>query len=108
MASAARITKISSVIAVVGTAAVLALLSASFLGMWMENAYRHPTPRINSLTVGCGLVPVPVVAWIVYLWVRVRPSGFAGVATLIIVSLGLLLMACYCIFVAMVSAWFVG
>jgi len=108
MATVTGTGKIAFLTAILGTTAAAALLLASSLGIWMENANLNHTPRYNSMTVGCGIVPIPAVAWIVYLWARIRPRKFAGITTLVVTSLALLLVAAYCVFVAMIAALFVG
>jgi hypothetical protein len=37
------------------------------------------------LLVGMGIVPIPVLAWIVYLWSSTRPGGFFDIALRIVV-----------------------
>ena len=108
MPSAARIAKIALLIATLGTAAVGLLLGAASLGIWMEGANLHPTPRVNASTVGLGLVPVPALAWILYLWTRTRPTRFLDVIFRILVSCVLAIGAAYCIFASMFDAFFVG
>ncbi len=85
-----------------------ALLAAAALGIWMEGANLHPTPRINAFTVGLGFVPVPALAWIVYLWTRTSPSRVLDVVFRIVVSCVILLVAGYCLFAAAIGALFVG
>jgi hypothetical protein len=87
---------------------VAALLTAASLGIWMESAHFNPTPRINASTVGMGIVPIPALAWIVYLWSRTRPRGFFDIAFRIIASVVLVLGSGYCWLVAMIDALFVG
>jgi hypothetical protein len=92
----------------IGSSGVVAiLLAAASLGVWMEGATLHPTPRVNAFTVGCGIVPIAALGWIVYLWSRVPLTG-PRVALLILVSGTLALIAGYCFFAAMISALFVG
>jgi len=85
-----------------------ALLTAAALGIWMEGANLHPTPRINAFTVGLGIVPIPVLAWLVYLWARTRPQGFLDIALRLIISAALATGAFYCWGIAMFAAYFVG
>ena len=106
--SADRIAKIALMTAAIGTAVVGLLLGAASLGIWMEGANLHPTPRINASTVAMGLVPVPALAWILYLWTRTRPRRFLDVAIRVLVSCVLAMGALYCIFASMFDAFFVG
>jgi hypothetical protein len=108
LSSAARISKIALTIAAIGTVVVGLLLGAASLGIWMEGANLHPTPRINASTVGLGLAPVPALAWILYLWTRTRPTHFLDVAIRILISCVLAMGALYCIFASMFDAFFVG
>jgi hypothetical protein len=85
MATVRDVARIALSIAMAGSVAVGALLTAARLGIWMEGASLHPTPRINALTVGMGIVPIPVLAWIVYLWSSTRPGGFFDIALRIVV-----------------------
>jgi hypothetical protein len=86
---------------------VAALLIAASLGIWMEGASLHPTPRINAFTVGLGFVPVPVLAWIVYLWARTRPKGIFDIGLRIVLSGALAMGAFYSWGIAMFAAFFV-
>jgi|SRR6266853_3034984 hypothetical protein len=108
LSSAASIAKIALITAAIGTAAVGLFLGAASLGIWMEGANLHPTPRINASTVGLGLAPVPALAWILYLWTRTRPSSFLDIVLRVLVSCVLALGALYCAFASMVDALFVG
>jgi hypothetical protein len=92
----------------IGTVAVGLLLGAASLGIWMEGANQHSTPRINSSTVGLGLAPVPALGWILYLWMRTRPTHFLDVVFRVLVSCVLALGALYCAFASMFEAFFVG
>jgi hypothetical protein len=96
------------VVAAIGSAIVAALLAASSLGIWMKGAYLHPTPRINSYTVGLGLVPLPALAWIVYFWARLRPRRPLSMLVLVAFSCVLVLVAGYCMLMSMFAALFVG
>jgi hypothetical protein len=73
------VAKIALLIAGIGNIAVAALRAAAYFGIWMEGANLHPTPRINALTVGLGMAPIPALAWVVYLWSRARPSGLLDI-----------------------------
>jgi hypothetical protein len=96
------------ILAVVGSVAVAVLLLLASLGVWMANEYLHPTPRIKALTVGLGIVPVPALAWIVYLWTRTRPTRALDFVVRTAVS-GLLLVGAYvCVGLALFDAFFVG
>jgi hypothetical protein len=108
MATVRDVARIALSIAMAGSVAVAALLTAARLGVWMEGANLHPTPRINAFTVGMGIVPIPVLAWIVYLWSSTRPGGFFDIALRIVVSVVLVVGAIYCWFYAMFAALFVG
>src|SRR5512142_2656564 len=81
-----RIARVALYIAATASLAVAALLAAAALGIWMENMQYHPTPRINSFTVGLGFVPLPALAWIVYLWTCTRPSRALDIVLRIVVS----------------------
>ena len=102
------VAKVALLIAAIGSAAVGLLLAAASLGIWMEGANLHPTPRVNASSVGLGLAPIPAMAWILYLWVRTRPNGVLDVALRILVSCVLVLGAAYCFFAATFEAFFVG
>lgn len=108
MATAGNIARIALSVAIIGSVIVAALLIASALGIWMEGANLHPTPRINAFTVGMGIVPIPALAWTVFLWLRTRPRGFFDIAVRIVVSVLLVVGAAYCWFCSMFAALFVG
>jgi hypothetical protein len=108
VATARDIARIAVSIAITGTVIVAALLAAAALGIWMEGAYLHPTPRINAFTVGLGIVPIPVLAWIVYLWIRTRPEGLFDIVLRLIISVALAVGAFYCWGIAFFAAYFVG
>ena len=108
MSNAKRIARVALLTAGIGSAVVALLLAAASLGIWMEGANLHPTPRINASTVGLAMAPIPALAWILYLWVRTRPRGVLDVAFRILVSFVLILGAAYCLFAAMFEALFVG
>ena len=108
MFNARRLTRIALYIAAVGSFVVAVFFTAAALGIWTENLHFHPTPRINSLTVGRGLVPIPAVAWIVYVWTRTRQVGFPDIAFRILVSGALLWAAYYFVLSALIAAYFVG
>jgi len=94
--------------ALASSALVAALLLAARLGLWMAGANLHPTPRINAMTVGLGLVPLAAWAWIVYLWTR-PPRGPAWEGALrVALSCLLLILAGYCLLTALLLALFVG
>ena len=95
-------------VAAIGSLAVAVLLLAAYFGIWMEGANLHPTPRINARTVGLAFVPVPILFWITYLWLRTRPSRFLDISFRIVVSCVLVIGAGYCVFMAMFLAFFVG
>lgn len=94
--------------AAIGSLAVALLLLAAYFGIWMEGAFLHPTPRINALTVGLALVPLPARSWITYLWARTRPSRFLDIAIRIVLSCVLLVGIGYAVFAALFLAFFVG
>jgi len=102
------IARIALWIAVTGSVFVAALLTASALNIWMEGAYLNPTPRINSYTVGMGMVPIPALAWIVYVWIFRRPGGLFDIALRTIISAVVVAGAAYCWFMGMFMALFVG
>ena len=108
MATVRDIARTALWIAIAGSVMVAALLAASKLGIWMEGANLHPTPRINAFTVGLGIVPIPAVAWIVYLWLFARPSGFLDTALRTIISVAVVVGAVYCWFDAFFMAYFVS
>jgi hypothetical protein len=108
VSSAKSAAKISLLIGGIGTVGVAALLAAAHLGIWMEGANLHPTPRINAFTVGLGIVPVPALAWIVYLWTRTRPGEILDIVVRIAASCAILLIAGYCLLGAFFAAFFVG
>ena len=95
-------------VAAIGSLAVALLLLAAYLGIWMEGAFLHPTPRINALTVGLAFVPVPAVSWITYIWARTRPSRFLDIVFRIVLSCVLLIGIGYAVFAALFLAFFVG
>ena len=95
------------IIASISSGVAIALLVAASLGIWMEGAYLHPTPRINALTVGCGIVPIPAIAWIVYLWSCIRLNGWRA-ALLVLASCVLLLVAGCSLVMSLFEAFFVG
>jgi hypothetical protein len=108
MFNARHVARASLIIAVVGSAAAVILLVLAEVGVWMANANLHPTPRINALTVGLGFVPVPALAWIVYLWTHTRPTRALDFVVRIAVSCVLLLGAYLCVGIALLGALFVG
>ena len=108
MCKATGLAKIAFWVAAVGSLAVAVLLGAASLGIWMEGANLHPTPRINALTVGLAFVPAPALSWITYVWARTRPSGFLDISLRIGISCALVIGAGYCVFAAMFLALFVG
>jgi hypothetical protein len=95
-------------IAAIGSVAVAALLAAASLAASLGISMGSATPRINALTVGLVIVPIPALAWIIYLWTRTRPRRFLDIALRILVSCVLVLVAGYCLFAAMFVALFVG
>ena len=103
-----RVTKVALLTAAIGSAVVGLLLAAASLGIWMQGANLHPTPRVNASTVGLALAPIPALAWILYLWVRTRPGSVVDVVLRILVSGVLVLGAAYCLFAAAFEAFFVG
>jgi len=108
VATARNISRIALWIAMTGSVIVAGLLAASALGIWMEGAYGNGTPRINSYTVGMGMVPIPALGWIIYLWIFTRLSGFFDIALRTIISFVLVVGAVYCWFMGMFMALFVG
>jgi hypothetical protein len=108
VATVRDVARIALWIAITGSVMVSALLAASEHGIWMEGAYLNPTPRINAYTVGMGLVPIPGVAWIVYLWSRTRPVGLFDIALRLIISAAVVVGAAYCWLLGMFMALFVG
>lgn len=108
MSKATELASIAFLVAATGSLAVAVLFVAAYFGIWMEGANLHPTPRINALTVGLAFVPVPVLAWITYIWARTRPSRFLDICVRIVVSCVLVIGAGYCVFAAMFLAFFVG
>ena len=108
MATVKDVTRITLWIAITGSVIVAALLTAAALGIWMEGANLHPTPRINAFTVGLGMVPIPVLAWIIYLWIFTRPEGFLDIVLRLIISGALAVGAFYCCAMAFFAAYFVS
>jgi len=108
VATARDIARIALWIAITGSVFAAALLAASEHGIWMEGAYLNPTPRINAYTVGMGMVPIPALAWIVYLWIFRRPGGLFDFALRTIISVVVVAGAAYCWFMGMFMALFVG
>ena len=108
MEHARGISRVALRVATISSIAVAAFLAAAALGIWMENFTRSPTPRINSFTVGLGLVPVPAVAWMIYLWTRVPASGIYSIILRVVVSCAIAAGAYYCIDLAIFAALFVG
>jgi hypothetical protein len=103
-----RLGRIALPTAAAGSALVCILLLAARLDLWMEGAYLHPTPRINALTVGLALVPVPVLAWIVFLWTRPKLGSLPGLVARAVLSCLLLALAGYSLLIALFMAFFVG
>jgi hypothetical protein len=102
------VARIALVTAAIASVAEGLLLGAASLGILMEGANLHPTPRVNASTVGLALSPVAALAWIAYLWTRTRPRRFLDFAMRSVVSFLLLVVAAYCLFAAMFEAFFVG
>src|SRR5215467_11789652 len=94
----AGLARIALLVAAMGSLAVAFLLLAAHFGIWMDGANLHPTPRINALTIGLGIVPLIALCWITYLWTRTRPSGFPDIGTRIVVSCVLVIGAAYSLF----------
>ena len=108
MLKAKRAARAALIIAVGGSVAVAILLLLAGLGVWMANANLHPTPRINAFTVGLGIVPVPALGWIVYVWTRTRPTRALDFVVRTTVSGVLLVGAYFCVGMALFAALFVG
>jgi len=108
VATAKDIARIVLWIAIAGSVIVAALLTSAALGIWMEGANLNHTPRINAFTVGMGIVPFPVLAWIVYVWTRSRPGRLIDIAVRVIVSAALAAGAYFCWGIGMFAAFFVG
>ena len=108
MSITSSISKYSLLIAVVFSVPVSALLGAAALGIWTENLHFHPTPRINSLTVGLGLIPVPTVAWVVYIWTRKPTDGILDIALRVVISGSLAAAVYYSLLTALFFAFFVS
>ncbi len=108
MPNARRISRLAFFTAAISSVAMAALLGAAALDIWTENLHFHPTPRINSLTVGLGLAPIPALAWIVYLWTRKPPNGFLDVALRVVVSCALVVGIYYSALTALFFAYFVS
>jgi hypothetical protein len=103
-----RVAKFARIFGIVRSVGVAILLVLAEFGVWMAGANLHPTPRINAFTVGMGLVSVPAITWIIYLWTRKRPAGIADFIVRTIVT-GLLLYGAYiCFGLALFGALFVG
>ena len=108
MLNAKHAARVALIIAVVGSVAAAILLLLAGLGVWMANEYMHPTPRINAFTVGLGIVPVPALAWIVFVWTRTRPTRALDFVVRTALSCALLVGAYFCIGMALFAALFVG
>ena len=108
MSNATSVARVALLTAAIGSGVVGLLLAAASLGIWMQGANLHPTPRVNASTVGLALAPIPALAWILYLWMRSRHGSVLDVALRILVSCVLVLGAAYCLFAAMFEAFFVG
>ena len=85
-----------------------ALLVAAKLDIGMAGAWLHPTPRVNSLTIGLGLVPVLAIAVITYLWAPPRPAGDAAVTARVIGTIVAVAAGGLSLFASLFLAWFVG
>ena len=89
-------------------ALVVCLLLAAALDIGMEGANLHPTPRINSLTVGLGLVPVLELSLIALVWLTWRDTRTIARAGRVLATLGLLAVGFAAAGVAFFLAFFVG
>lgn len=108
MSKARSVSKIALYIAVAGSVVVAVLLGAAALDIGVENMRFHPTPRINTLTVGLGLVPVAALAWVVFLWTRKPLDGFFDIVFRLVVTCGLLEGTYYSVLTALGAAYFVS
>ena len=54
------------------------------------------------------MVPIPALAWIVYVWIFRRPGGLFDIALRTIISAVVVAGAAYCWFMGMFMALFVG
>ena len=104
MLHAKRIARIARLIAAIGSLAAVVLLAAAALSVWMANPPLHPNSAIQRFAFGLGFVPVPALAWIVYLWTRPRSRRFLDIIFRIVVSIAILLVAGFCV----LAAWFVA
>ena len=102
------ISRASLYIGISGSVVTAAFLGAAALGIWTENLHFHPTPRINSLTLGLGIIPIPALAWIIYSWTRKPVDGILDVALRVVISGALVAGACYGALAALFLAYFVG
>ena len=85
-----------------------ALLVAAKLDIGMAGAWLHPTPRVNSLTVGLGLVPLLAIAVTTYLWAAPHPAGGAATAARVIGTVVAVAAGGLSLFASLFLAWFVG
>ena len=108
MTNRGRIPKVALILAASSTAVVAALLGAAALNIGVENMHFHPTPRINTFTVGLGLVPVAALGWIVFMWARKPLDGFLDVLLRVVLTVGLLVGVYNAVGFALFAAFFVG
>jgi hypothetical protein len=87
---------------------VAALLIAAALNVGMAGAYLHPTPRVNSMTVGLGLVPFLALSLTAVVWLPPR-KGAGGVMLLrVLGTIALLGVGAVCGSMSLFLAFFVG
>ncbi len=108
VSKAKSISKMALYVAAAGSAVVAVLLGAAALDIGAESLRYHPTPRINTLTVGFGLLPVAALAWIVYLWTHEPVEGNFDLVLRLVITGGLLVGGFYSGVYALFAAYFVS
>ena len=87
---------------------IAALLVAARLDIGMEGAWLHPTPRINSLSLGLGFVPLLTLSVAALLWIPMRLEGGVARAARVLATLALVAIGVGCASLAFFLAFFVG
>ena len=80
----------------------------ALFGIGMDNAFRNPTPRINPMTIGLGLVPLLSASVIVYVWSRPRRAGVWSIIGRVALTLIAAAVAAVCLFLSLFLTAFVG
>ena len=90
------------------TVLVAALLIAAALNVGMAGAYLHPTPRVNSMTVGLGLVPFLALSVSAVIWLPPRRGSGVALSMRVLGTIALLGVGAVCGFMSFFLAFFVG